>query len=178
MDDIYLDRVLTGDTEAFRYFVRTYKDLAFNVAVSIVKDDHYAEEVIQDAFMKAFNGIKSFNRTAMFKTWFYRIVVNESFQRLKKIKRNPSLSDIDEVKDSLGECVLDETNEKMQAIKRALRLLPSNENLALNLFYLEENSLNEIGDITGWTMANTKVILHRARKNLRTLLGSTFKLKN
>ena len=86
MDDSYIDSVLSGDTESFRYFIKTYKDMAFNLAVSIVKDDHYAEEVVQDAFMKAFNGLASFKRTARFKSWFYSIVVNESFHRLKRIK--------------------------------------------------------------------------------------------
>lgn len=83
MDDIYMDRVLSGNVEAFSYFIKTYKGMAFNLAVSIVKDEQYAEEVTQDAFMKAFTGLKSFNRTAQFKTWFYRIVVNESFLCLR-----------------------------------------------------------------------------------------------
>ena len=169
MDDTYIDKVLAGDTEAFRYFLRKYQDMAFNVAVSIVKDDHYAEEVVQDAFMKAFNGLKSFRRSARFKSWFYRIVVNESFQRLKKIKRNATLLTIDEVSERENESPLTEP-EQAQRIKEALKLLLPKESLALVLFYLEEHSLKEVVIITGWSMANTKVILHRARKNLRAIL--------
>ena len=143
--------------------------MAFNVAVSIVKDDHYAEEVVQDAFMKAFNGLKSFRRSAQFKSWFYRIVVNESFQRLKRIKRNAALLTTDEISEAKSENLSIEVEQTHQ-IREALKQLSSKESLALVLFYLEEHSLKEIVTITGWSVANTKVILHRARKNLRAIL--------
>lgn len=169
MEHAQIDRVLSGDTEAFRYFITHYEDMAFNLAVSIVKDDHFAEEVVQDAFMNAFNALNSFNRKAQFKSWFYRIVVNESFQRLRKLKKSVPVVDITAHQD-FRQNHPEEEDPKLQAIKLSIQKLPPNESLALNLFYLEEYSLKEIGNITGWTASNTKVILHRARKNLRTKL--------
>ena len=59
-------------------------------------------------------------------------------------------------------------------INEALKLLSANESLALRLFYLGENSIEEITEITGWTNSNIKVILHRARINMRQLLESRF----
>ena len=174
MDDIYIDRVLSGDVEAFSYFIRTYKDMAFNLAVSIVKDDQYAEEVAQDAFMKAFTGLKSFHRTAKFKSWFYRIVVNESFLRLRTLKKAHVLIPLEEMREVILEDDLkEESNQKTNKIKAVLSLLAPKESLALQLFYLEEISINEITDITGWTKANTKVILHRARKSVREICNNT-----
>ncbi len=168
MDDEYINKVLSGDTNAFRYFLETYKDMAINVAVSIVKDDQYAEEIVQDTFMKAFNGLKSFNRTSKFKSWFYRILVNESFRKLRQMKRDfIILEEVQEVKVAPNKDIPD---DKLEQIKKVMLVLPPNESLALNLFYLEEYSLRELGNITGWSTANTKVILHRARKNLRKLL--------
>lgn len=177
MPDHYLDKVLAGDPEAYRYFLRTYKDMAFTVAVSIVKDDQYAEEVVQDAFMKAFKGLKSFKRTSTFRSWFYRIVVNESFQRLKKIKRQLPTLDLAELQESWGAETLTNESEKMERVHIALRALHPKESLALNLYYLEDYSVKEIAEITGWTQSNSKVLLHRGRKNIRKLLGSTFKAK-
>ncbi|MEO9870751.1 RNA polymerase sigma factor [Ekhidna sp.] len=171
MDEVYLDKILAGDSDAYRYFINTYKDMALNIAVSIVKDDQYAEEVAQDAFVKAFSGIKSFNRESKFSTWFYRIVVNESFQRLRKLKKEVPTTDINEV--SFKKTSANESDEDRERIEKALKALPANESLALNLFYLEENSLKEVMNITGWTLANTKVILHRARKNLRSKMEKT-----
>ena len=170
MDDIYMDKVLSGDVSAFSYFVKTYKNMAFNLAISIVKDEQYAEEVTQDAFMKAFTGLKSFKRTATFKSWFYRIVVNESFLQLRRLKKSRILVPLEDVKEVVLEDKLEEGSiEKTRKIQKTLSLLPPKEGLALQLFYLEEISLNEITNITGWTLANTKVILHRARKSVRKI---------
>lgn len=178
MDDIYIRKVLAGDTEAFRYFLKNYKDMAFHVAISIVKDPYYAEEVVQDAFMKAFKGLRSFNRTAKFKSWLYRIVVNESFQQLRKTKREIISFVPDEVIPSLEYNPLFELaeDEQKHRIGDALNKLSAHESLALTLFYLEEYSLNDVCNITGWSLSNTKIILHRARKNMRSVLGRTLKI--
>jgi len=177
MDELYIRKVLEGDQEAFRYFLKNYKDMAFHVAVSIVKDAYYAEEVVQDAFMKAFKGLKSFNGTAKFKTWFYRIVINEAFQRLRKIKKEMvSYVPVEEII-ILESTPLYELAEEKQKymIGEALNMLPAKESLALTLFYLEEYSLADICNITGWSLSNTKVILHRARKAMRSMLRSVLK---
>ena len=168
MDDEYIDKVLSGGSNSFRYFLKTYKDMAFNIAVSIVKDDHYAEEIVQDSFMKAFNNLKSFNRTAKFKSWFYRNIVNESFQALRKLKKGGPVVDISELAESSLELPIAPSNEITEKVIQLIRLLPPKESLVLNLFYLEDYSLKEVGEMTGWTISNAKVILHRARKNLRT----------
>lgn len=167
MDDEYINRVLSGDTTAFGYFLTTYKDMAFNVALSIVKDDDYAEEIVQDSFMKAYGGLKSFKRSAKFKTWFYRIVVNESFQKLRKLKKHVSTTSIDFIESEQKEKLCNNPIQNSIDVQAPLKRLSANESLALNLFYLEENSLKELCDITGWTMANAKVILHRARNRMR-----------
>lgn len=170
MDEERIDEVLSGNTEAFRYFISTYKNMAFNVAVSIIKDESYAEEIVQDAFMKAFGALGNFNKTAKFKTWFYRIVVNESFQRLRKLKKDTSLISSDLLDSVIQEHTPKKLDYKGRSIESAVSSLPINESLALNLFYLEESSLKEVCEITGWTISNAKVILHRARKNLRNKL--------
>lgn len=175
MEDIYIDNVLSGNIEAFSYFVKTYKNMAYNIAISIVKDEQCAEEVTQDAFMKAFTGLKSFQRTAKFKSWFYRIVVNESFLRLRTLKKTKIFSYIEEEDDGVLENRFDYeiTDKNIVKIHNVLSLLSPKEGLALQLFYLEEASINEIIDITGWTKSNIKVILHRARKNARKIWKNT-----
>ncbi|HTM98331.1 MAG TPA: sigma factor-like helix-turn-helix DNA-binding protein, partial [Pedobacter sp.] len=63
-------------------------------------------------------------------------------------------------------------------VNEGLKLLPSNESLALRLFYLEEESIKSVSEITGWTTANAKVILHRARKHLEMAINQLNKQKN
>jgi len=177
MDDAHIEKVCNGDTEAFRYFITTYKDMAFTVAVSVVKDEYYAEEVVQDAFMKAFKGLKSFNRKAKFSTWFYRILINEAFMRLNKMKKE-IVSFVPEYEQgNAAEHVLSSLSEDEQrhCINEALKKLPPKESLALRLFYLQEASIKEMGEMTGWSASNIKVILHRARKKMQTVLQQVMK---
>ncbi|WP_034243467.1 RNA polymerase sigma factor [Aquimarina atlantica] len=170
MDDFYIDKILSGDKQAFRYFVRKYKDIAYNLAISIVKNTYNAEDVVQESFIKAFKNLRYFKKNAQFSSWFYRIVVNEAFMYLRKNK-----IDFAKIDDRITELAIEETKENQQwelTQKSILRLHP-NEALVLNLFYLEEKKIKEISNITGWSISNVKVILHRARKNIRKLLNKS-----
>jgi len=178
MDNVYVEKVCQGDTESFRYFLKKYKDMAFSLSVSILKDEFIAEEVVQESFIKAFNGIKSFNSKSSFRTWFYRIVLNEAFQRRKKIKR-----DFLEFQPDYNEEIADESmllsldkDEQIHNINEALKMLPDRESVVLRLFYLEEESIKDVCEITGWSESNTKVILHRARKSMLYAINKLMKL--
>ncbi|MCR8556393.1 RNA polymerase sigma factor [Mucilaginibacter sp. BJC16-A38] len=180
MDDVYVEKVCQGDIEAFRYFLKKYKDMAFSLSVSILKDEFIAEEVVQESFIKAFNGIKSFNSKSSFRTWFYRIVLNEAFQRRKKIKR-----EFLEFQPDYNEEIVDESfllaldkDEQIHTINEALKMLPDRESVVLRLFYLEEESIKDVCEITGWSESNTKVILHRARKSMLNALNKLIKLNH
>ena len=169
MDDLYIQKVLNGDTEGFRYFISNYKDLAFSVAISVVKDEFWAEEVVQESFIKVFKKLKSFKGRSSFKTWFYRIVINEAFQRVREEKKQHlytnELRDVefDSVEDSLNGMT---PEEQTLLVQEALKLISPKESLVLRLFYLEDQSTKTISDETGWTEANVRVILHRGRKNM------------
>jgi RNA polymerase sigma factor (sigma-70 family) len=170
-ESIYLRKLINGDESGFRYFIKAYQDMAFTLAVSIVKDDFVAQEVSQDAFIKAFRAIKSFNQQSAFKTWFYRIVVNEAFARVKKLKKDKLLfCDEYETNVALEDGLDINDNEKLEMVNEAFKLMPANEGLVLRLFYLEEESIKEVSAITGWTEANIKVLLHRARKRMLAII--------
>jgi len=177
MDDLYIAKVLEGDTEAFRYFLRKYQDMAFSLAMSVLKDEFASEETVQDAFMKAFGALSSFSRQSSFKTWFYRIVLNEAF-----LRRNKQQRDFLEFKEAYEDEVVDEAtleqksqDEKTWLVNEALKRLPEREAVVLRLFYLEEESIKTVNEITGWSEANIKVILHRARKNMLTVINKLMK---
>jgi RNA polymerase sigma-70 factor (ECF subfamily) len=178
MDEVYIKRVIKGDIEAFRYIIREYQHMAFTVAMSVVKDEFIAEDIAQEAFIKAFENIKKFRFQSKFSTWLYRIVVNLSFKQLKKLKLREGdfISSGTESTETApdGFDKMNETDRKYY-INEALRLLSPNESLALRLFYLDENSLEEVGNITGWSASNVKVILHRARKNFYAALHKVLK---
>ncbi len=173
MDNHYIKKVLDGQTEEFRYFIKQYKDLAFSVAFSVVKNEFTAAEVVQESFVKAFENLKSFKGQSKFSTWLCRIVINESFKTARKEKRTVSETGFVSVKDYQENPVifveLKETEQKYY-INECLNRLPANECLVLRLFYLAENSIKEICEMTGWSESNIKVHLHRGRKNMQELL--------
>ncbi|MES2005411.1 MAG: RNA polymerase sigma factor [Bacteroidota bacterium] len=177
MDDLYIKKVCSGDRDAFRYFVKKYKDMAFSVALSVVKDEFVAQEIVQDAFVKAYRNLGSFSNKSRFSTWFYRIVTNEALMRLKKVKKELISFTEEYPAEIADESFLLEIakEERAYLVNEALQRLSPKESLVLRLFYLEEENIKEVCEITGWTEANTKVLLHRARKSLFTVLTQLMK---
>jgi RNA polymerase sigma-70 factor (ECF subfamily) len=174
MDSIYIRKVLDGDTQAFRYFIEQYRDMAYSLAISIVKSVPLAEEVTQDAFVKAYKALPKFEQRSKFSTWLYKIVTNEALKKVKKKNLDYS-SKIDEINDAQYSEIngsvteLAEQDQKYYINKALDKLLP-NDSLILRLFYLNENSMKEIMEITGFSETNIKTILHRARKRFYTVL--------
>jgi RNA polymerase sigma factor (sigma-70 family) len=169
MDELYIKKVLHGDTEAFRYFVQQYSERAYHMALSILRSEFVAKDAIQESFLTAFNKLHTFGGRSKFSTWFFRIVINESLKMLKKEEAERTgtrtCSDLlfGEVEQSFN--LLDEGQQRY-FIHRALHGITPREAIALNLFYLQEYSLDEMCEVTGWTPGNSKVILHRARKSM------------
>ncbi len=86
-DQIIIDKILKGDTNAFAVLVDSYKDLVFTLALRMIKNREEAEEVSQDTFIKVFKSLDKFKGESKFSTWIYRVAYNTCLDRLKKIKR-------------------------------------------------------------------------------------------
>lgn len=179
MDDLfYVERIRAGEDEAFRFLIRKYQDYSFSIAISVLKDDFMAQEVVQDAFVKVYRNLHSFQGKSSFSTWLFRIVTNEALMRLRKTKQDrlefyDSFTDEDVPVQLELPAMQDEEWERL--LNRALQELSPNESLAIRLFYLEEENVKKVREITGWTDTNTKTILHRARKNLKRVLLALLK---
>lgn len=164
-----VNKVLDGDADAFRFIIRAHKDDAYTLALSILKNRSLAQDVVQNAFIKAYRKLDTFKKESKFSTWLYRIVINEALNLQKKEQKKPgaieSISTNDITVEELNEVFskMEQDDQKFY-INEALMRLPSDYSLALHLFYLEEFSLKEIIEVTGWTNANTRLLLHRARK--------------
>ncbi len=179
MDEIYIQRILEGDHQAFRQLIAKYKDMAYSIAMSVVKDEFCAEEIIQGSFLIAFNKLATFKGSSKFSTWFYRIVINESFKSAKRHKAEfvYFMDTPPEIPDEIDNAILKlEVDDQKYFINEALKKLSAKESLVLRLFYLDENSVEEIAGITGWSSSNIKVVLHRARINFRYVLSDIYKL--
>lgn len=173
-DEIHLIRqIREGDTALFRVLVDRYKEVSLSLACSLVKDKAWAEDLLQDAFIKAFQKLDRFHQKANFSTWFYRIVVNTCYNALAKQQTHQKHA----------ESIANETpgseeptfsqlvkQERGTIIHEVLQELKSQEALLLRLFYLGEQSISEIASITGLKKSHIKVTLHRGRKNFHEAL--------
>lgn len=178
MDDIYIQKVLDGNQDAFRFLIKKYKNLSYSYAMSVVKDEFIAQEVLQVSFIKAYTKLNTFKRNAKFSTWLYRIVVNEAFKVLNKRKKDfvvyeETTQNLDGGTDEM--ILKTDLDYQKYYINEALKKLGAKESLALRLFYLEEHSINEVKDITGWNTTNIKVLLHRGRNNMKKILMANYK---
>tara|TARA_R110002073_G_scaffold53840_4_gene138900 strand:+ start:104325 stop:104909 length:585 start_codon:yes stop_codon:yes gene_type:complete len=174
-DQLYIDRVLKGDTNAFSFLVEKYKDMVFTLAIKVTRNREEAEEVSQDSFIKAFKSLKSFKGDSKFSTWLYKIGYNNCMDRVKKNARRYNTSGIDEVvenriQSSDNTMQIIERKERAVLMEECLQELPEDERTIVWLFYYKELSLKELIEVTSYSETNIKVKLHRARKKLLTIV--------
>lgn len=172
---VYLKKAKAGDIAAFNALLDEYRDFAYSIAFRICRNRDDAEDVVQDAFVRVFKSIGQFRNESAFSTWLYRIVYNESIRILKSNTQlvysdmhDEEHIDFATIDDALQHLV---TAERKQLITDALNQLHRNENLVLTLHYLHGKSIREIHTITNLSTSNIKVMLHRARKKLYSLLA-------
>lgn len=177
MDEkLLVNKVLKGDTSAFGYFVDTYQDMALTIAYRICGNTQDAEDIVQNAFIKAFRNIHTFRQKSKFSTWLYRIVYNTAISETRTSVFNTVLVDYkhENIDGSFSDFdTMDriENEERILLVKKAMEIIPKDESLLLTLFYLEDNSVKDISIIMGLTESNVKVRLHRARNRLKELLS-------
>ena len=170
-DEYYIREILKGDSGSFSPLVEKYNHLAFSLSMKLLNQREDAEEAAQDSFIKAYNSLSSFKNGSTFKTWFFRIVYNTSISRLRT-KRNPELN-IDEVRLSDSEIEATEnaveqlnTADRQKYLVAGIAKLDPEEQALLKMYYYDDFSMDEISTITGLTVSNAKVKIHRSRKRL------------
>ena len=170
-DQALIAATLKGDQKAFKTLVERYERYAFNLAFRIMKVREEAEEVAQDAFVKAYRSLDKFRGDSKFVSWLYTIIYREAIDRLRRkdpmrveLEAEPAAEHWESPEDTGLDLLQQE--ERSALIRRALDSLRPAEAAVLTLFYLDEQSLRETADITGMTESNVKVVLFRGRKNL------------
>lgn len=174
-DEYYINQTLSGNVNAFAILVERYKNMVYTLSIKIVKNKEEAEEISQDAFVKAFKNLKNFKGDSKFSTWVYKIAYYASLDSIKRNKRFSNTENIDDLKvrnlsDIKG--ALEELQEKdrKKVISDALLKLNEDERTILTLFYFEELSIKEIVEVVNLSEDNIKVKLYRSRKKLAVIL--------
>ena len=165
-----------GDQKAQFELYRLYHVAMYNTTLRIVGDSDDAEDVMQEAFLKAFLKLDSYRGEVSFGAWLKRIVINKALDFLRLKKEKLSLEDAGEI----GE-MEDEPDDSPQveyraeAIKRAIYRLPEGYRIVLSLILLEGYDHEEVSGILNISNATSRTQYHRAKKKLVELLKSNEK---
>jgi RNA polymerase sigma-70 factor (ECF subfamily) len=170
-DILYIEQVLEGKVNAFAYLIDKHKDMVFNLAFRICGNREEAEEIAQDAFLKAFRSLKEFRKKSSFSTWLYRIVYNTSISLVRsRKKRILSLEEFPaDAVDFLGESKNEDDaydNYRNSLVNFALQKLPEEDRGLITLYYYNDLDTDDISGITGIKKQNIKVKLFRARQKM------------
>jgi RNA polymerase sigma-70 factor (ECF subfamily) len=178
-----IDDIRRGDTRKYALLVDRYKDRGLALAMRIVGGKEESEELLQDAFLRAYRALSEFRGDAKFGTWFYRILYNLCMTRVSR-RRNrvelfkPSGDDDltrtpedDESPDALE--ILEE-QQLVELLTQEVERLPERFRTPLTLYYAQELQYEEISELMGLPVGTVKTNLFRAkvllRKRMLTLL--------
>jgi RNA polymerase sigma-70 factor (ECF subfamily) len=185
MDDLkIIESCLLGNTRVFSRLIDTYKNMVYNLAYRMSNNSQEAEDISQEAFLRAFQSLARFNPSYKFSTWLYQITLNIIRDRLKKKELNyVSLDTPIETDDSeFYPQPADLTNnpeqiiaqkESRQAIQQAIYSLPLKYREVLVLRHLQDLSYIEIANILKLPAGTVKIRLYRAREQLRKILADS-----
>ena len=174
-----------GNVEAFEELIKDYKKTAYNIALRIMRNVEDAEDASQEALIKIFKNISSFNMESTFKVWMYRIIVNTCIDF--KRRKNISTVSIDETMDlgsgrevpdeSYNPDALIERNYSTQLVNDAINALEDDFKTIIILRDIKGFTYDEISQILSCNLGTVKSRLSRARKRLRELLENEMKVQ-
>ncbi len=152
-----------------------YCKAMYNVAYRIVKDEHYAEDAMQEGFLKAFIKINDYKQEVAFGAWLKRIIINYSIDFYKKNNKF-RIDEIDKVLYKIEDDTLISENEinfnelKVGQVLKAIENLKDSYRMVLTLFYIEGYDQEEISEILEISYANCRTTMSRAKESLRKKL--------
>lgn len=172
-DEGVVERVLAGDTSLFEILMRRYNQRLFRVARGILADDAEAEDVMQEAYVRAFRELAHFRGEARFSTWLTRIACHEALARARKRRRLvpiPGGEPPDPPSGTPGPERELQNRELHTVLQEAVEVLPDPLRAVFCLREIEDLSTEETADALGLTAENVRVRLHRAKRSLRHTL--------
>ncbi|MDP1421777.1 RNA polymerase sigma factor SigW [Peribacillus simplex] len=176
-----INQVLKGDHNAFGEIVEIYKDKVFQICFRMLGNRQEAEDLAQEAFVRAYVNIRSFNIQMKFSTWLYRIATNLCIDRLRKKKPDyyldaevagtEGLNMYSQIASDMAKPEEEvESLELQETIQAEIMKLPDKYRSVIVLKYIEELSLKEISEILDLPVGTVKTRIHRGREALRKQL--------
>jgi len=176
-----IERALNGDQQAFKEILDRYRGPVFSVIVKMVRNKEEAEDLAQEAFIKAFNSLSSFNAQYAFSTWLYKIAINNCIDHFRKKKLKvcsldkPMTAKDGDIKREFPDVNLTADRdlldtEKNKIIQDAIEELPEKYRMSIVYRHQEEKSYEEIAELMDIPLGTVKARIFRAREMLKKKL--------
>jgi RNA polymerase sigma-70 factor, ECF subfamily len=181
-----ISAVLKGDSASFEPLVTKYQPRVFATARRYARRESEVEDIVQEVFLKAFQKLSGFRGEAPFEHWLMRLAVRTCYDFLRSHQRNreTSFTELTEPEaDWLDKFVVepdgasDHAEAARQLIDKVLSQLSPPARMVITLLEIEERSVKEIADLTGWSATLVKVRAFRARAEMRKILTKITKEK-
>lgn len=182
-----IKKAIDGDEAAYKQLLENYRGAIYNLLYKMVRNKEETEDLLQEAFMKAFNALPSFNEEYAFSTWLYKIAINNCIDHMRKKKlKTYSINKPVQAKDGELDREFPDTSmspdkevlskERSKIIESAIAELPENYKVAIILRHSEEKSYEEIAQILNIPLGTVKARIFRAREMLKKKLkGKIFR---
>lgn len=161
----------SGNQQAFGRLVTRYQNQAYGLALRILRSPPDAEEVAQDSFVRAWAALSRFRGDARFSTWLHRIVSRRALDRLTQLKnrraRETEIEDLDRLSEVSDQSSREEGALREKYTARLLSKLNDTQRTVITLFYLEDQSIQQVAETLGMPEGSVKTHLFRSRKVLR-----------
>jgi RNA polymerase sigma-70 factor (ECF subfamily) len=176
-EHIFIQRARKGDQDAFAALVNRHQGYVFNLALRVLGDEHEAQDLAQETFVRAWAALPNFRGGSQFRTWLYRIVTNLCYNRLPGLRRSLTelgddvITGIPETHDIYTNPAHGiEANEVRTYLHQAVEGLGSNYKILVVLRYQEEYPYEEIASLLNLPLGTVKTGLFRAKERLRAAL--------
>ncbi len=168
-----LFRVSESRNQAFNLLMRRYQQKVYYHVRRIVIDHDDANDVVQNTFIKAWNGLDNFREDSQFFTWIYRIATNESLTFLKK-KRTaffiPMINVEKKLAEQLESDVLMNADALEMKLQKAILTLPEKQRVVFNLRYYDEMKYEDMSEVLGTSVGALKASYHHAMKKIENYI--------
>ena len=169
--------VLQGNKAAFAVLVERYQSYVFTLVSRLIPVREEAEDVSQEVFVKAYLSLAGFKGTSKFSTWLYTIAHTTAISHLRKYRPDVVFADestMAVITDSNTTYHQPQYNSLRTAVNGCIKLLPPDDAEIITLFYMAEQSIEEISIIMRIESNTAKVKLHRARQKLKDIVERTY----
>jgi RNA polymerase sigma-70 factor (ECF subfamily) len=167
-DERLIQSTLAGDDEAFAALVVRHKRRIFGIAARFTRSDAELDDLCQEIFIKAYRYLGKFRGEAPFEHWLARVGVRACYDHLRKTRHDRDAVALDSIELPSTDNI--EPRRAHEVLDFAMARLSAEERLVITLLELEERTVREIAELTGWSESNVKVRAFRARLHLKEIL--------